>query len=73
MSKDRGSLGRCCICNKKVFEKELLSGSVVYMKGWPGDGYAHVDHTGVHNCYAIEEETYRGKKQKKKGGKLPDV
>ena len=58
------ALGRCCICNKKVYEKDLRSGSVVFMKGWPGDSYAHVDHTGIHDCYTLEKETKSGKKKK---------
>ena len=67
------ALGRCCICSKKVYEKDLASGSVVFMKGWPGDGFAHVDHTGIQDCYTLEEGTKSGKKKKKRGGKLPDV
>lgn len=65
--KNRGAIGRCCICNKKVFEKQLISGAVVYMKGWPGDGFACVDHTGVHECYAI------GKEKRNVRKKMPDV
>ncbi len=66
------ALGRCCICNRKVFEKNLIDGNVVYMKGWPGGGYAHVDHTGVHECYKIDTEVGHGKKKKKKGEGVAD-
>lgn len=53
-------IGRCYICQREVTRDNLarkenaIEPEVQYFRGWPGDGFACVEHPGVREAYQEE-------------------